>query len=76
MIQWLKKLKKNLNKELLALKKKVEITDGLFPRLRSTGGQPARLYEFAKVHEKDTPLGAVLSLSLSLSLFSVVLMRN
>ena len=30
--------------------------------MRSTGGQPARLYGLAKVHKVNTPLGTVLSL--------------
>ena len=36
--------------------------DGSYERLRSTGGQPARLYGIAKVPKKDTALGAALSL--------------
>ena len=52
-----------MNEELLATKKRVEITDGLNERLRSTGGQPARIfYGLAKAHKKDTPLQPVLSL--------------
>ena len=35
------KMKKNSNKELLAINKRDEITDGYYARLRSAGGQPA-----------------------------------
>ena len=44
----------NKNKELLAMNKRDEITDGLYARMRSTGGQRARLYGLAKVHMKGT----------------------
>ena len=33
--------------------------------MRSTGGQPARLYGLAKVHKENTPLKPVLSLPVS-----------
>ncbi|XP_063728862.1 uncharacterized protein LOC134856523 [Symsagittifera roscoffensis] len=56
------KIEKDINKELLAMKKKDEIDEALYSRLRSTGGQPARLYGLAKVHKKGTPLRPVLSL--------------
>ena len=56
------KIEKDINKELLAMKKKDEIDEALYSRLRSTGGQPARLYGLAKVHKKGTPLRSVLSL--------------
>ena len=36
------KIEKDINKELLAMKKKDEIDEALYSRLRSTGGQPAR----------------------------------
>ena len=64
MIQLIKKLKKNFNKELLANNKRDEISDGSYARLRSTGGQPARIYGPAKVHKKHTTLQTVLSFSL------------
>ena len=51
-----------MNKELLAMKKKDEISEALYTRLRSTGAQPARLYGLAKVHKQGTPLRPVLSL--------------
>ena len=38
------KIEKTMSKELLAMKKKYEISEALFTRLRSTGAQPARLY--------------------------------
>ena len=56
------KIEKDINKELLAMKKKDEIDEALYSRLRSTEGQPARLYGLAKVHKKRAPLRPVLSL--------------
>ena len=38
------KIKKDISKELLAVKNKDEISEALYTRLRSTGAQPARLY--------------------------------
>ena len=32
-----------------------EISDQLHSKMRSTGGQPARLYGLAKVHKVETP---------------------
>ena len=57
------KTKKNISKELIAMKKKNEISEALYTRLRSTGAQLARLYVFAKVHKQITPLHFVLYLS-------------
>ena len=56
------KTEKDINKELLAMKKKNEISEALYTRLRSTGAQPNRLYGSAKVHKQGTPLCPVLSL--------------
>ena len=56
------KIEKELNKELLAMDKRDEISDQLYSKMRSTGGQPARLYGLAKVHKDETPLRPVLSL--------------
>ena len=56
------KVEKELNKKLLAMNKRDEISDQLFSKMRSTGGQPARLYGLAKVHKDETPLRPVLSL--------------
>ena len=56
------KIERDINKELLAMRKKVEISESLYTRMRSTGGQPARLYGLAKVHKVNTPLRPVLSL--------------
>ena len=56
------KTEKGINKELLAMKKKNEISEALYTRLRSTGAQPNRLYGIAKAHKQGTPLRAVLSL--------------
>ena len=55
------KIEKDINRELLAMKKKDEISKAMYTRLRSTGTQPARLYELAKVHKQGTPLRPVLS---------------
>ena len=52
------RIEKHINKELLAMKKKDEISEAL----RSMGAQPARLYGLAKVHKQGTPLHPVLSL--------------
>ena len=38
------KIEKDISKEILAMKKKDEISEALYTRLRSTGAQPARLY--------------------------------
>ena len=57
------KIEKDLNKELLAMKKKDEISEALYTE---AGAQPARLYGLAKVHKQGTPLRAVLSLPGSL----------
>ena len=44
------------------MNKRDEISDELYSKMRSTGGQPARLYGLAKVHKDETPLRTVLSL--------------
>ena len=56
------KIEKELNKELIAMNKGDEISDQLCSKVRSTGGQPARLYGLAKVHKAETSLRSVLSL--------------
>ena len=56
------KIEKDINIELLAMKKKGEISKAMYNRLRSTGAQSARLYGLAKVHKQGTPLRPVLSL--------------
>ena len=56
------KTEKDLNIELLDMKKKDEIREALYTRLRSTGAQPGRLYGLAKVHKQGTPLRPVLFL--------------
>ena len=55
------KNEKELNKELLDMRKKWKIPVQVYQALRSTGAQPARLYGLAKVHKKETPLRPVLS---------------
>ncbi|XP_063729576.1 uncharacterized protein LOC134857129 [Symsagittifera roscoffensis] len=59
------KIERDINKELLAMRKKDEISESLYTRMRSTGGQRARLYGLAKVHKVNTPLRPVLSLPAS-----------
>ena len=56
------KIEKELIKELLAMNKRDEISDQLYYKMRSTGGQPARLYGLAKVHKDEKPVRPVLSL--------------
>ena len=56
------KIEKDISNELLAMKKKDEISEAMYNMLRSTGAQPARLYGLAKVHKQGTPLRPVLSL--------------
>ena len=56
------KIEKDINKELLVMKKNDETSEALYTRLRSTGAQPANLYGLAKVHKQGTPLRPVLSL--------------
>ena len=54
------KVEKDIIKELLAMKKKDEISEALYTRLRSTGAHPARLYGLAKPHKQGTQLRTVL----------------
>ena len=54
------KIGKELNKELLDMRKKGKIPVKIYKIFRSTGAQPARLYGLAKVHKKETPLRLVL----------------
>ena len=56
------RIERDINKELMATRKKDEISENLYTRMRSTGGQPARLYGLAKMHRVNTPLRPVLSL--------------
>ena len=56
------KIEKDIKKQLLAMKKKDEISEAMYNRLRLTGAQPARLYGLAKVHKQGTPLRPDLSL--------------
>ena len=49
------KIEKVLNKELLAMNKRHEISDQFYSKMRSTGGQPTRLYGLAKVHKLRHP---------------------
>ena len=46
------KNEKDLNKELLVMRKTPKIPVKVYETLRSTGAQPARLYGLAKVHKK------------------------
>ena len=56
------KIERDINKEWLAMRQKDEISENLYTRMMSTGGQPARLYGLAKVLKVNTPLIPVLSL--------------
>ena len=56
------KIERELNKKVLAMNKRGEISDQLYSKMRSTGGQPACLYGLAKLHKVETPLRPVLSL--------------
>ena len=61
------KIERDINKELLAMRKKDEISKNLYTRMRSIwggggGGQLARLYGLAKVHKENNPLRPFLSL--------------
>ena len=56
------KIEKDINKELLARKKRDKFSETLYTTLRSTGEQPVRLYGLAKVHKQCTLLRPVLSL--------------
>ena len=51
-----------INKELNCLKDEGKISEELFACLKSTGGQPPRLYGLAKVHKDAVPLRPVLSM--------------
>ena len=44
------------------MNKRDEISDQLYSKLRSTGGQTARLYGLAEVHKAEPPLRPLLSL--------------
>ena len=50
------KVERDINKELLAMRKKDEIGENLYTRKSSTGAQPARLYVLAKAHKENTLL--------------------
>ena len=55
------KYEKEPNKKLLDMRKKGKIPVKVYETLRSTGGQPARLYGLFKVHKKENPLRPVFS---------------
>ena len=58
------KIEKDINKELLAMRKEDEISENLYTKVRSAGGgrQPARPHGLAKVNKGRTPLTTVLPL--------------
>ena len=58
------KIEKDINKELLAMRKKDEISENFYIRMMSTEGQTARFSQLVKVHAK-TSLRPVLSLLFS-----------
>ena len=43
------------------MNKRDELSDQLYSKMRSTGGQPALLYGLAKVHKNETPIRPVIS---------------
>ena len=49
------KIERDINKEMLAIRKKDELSENLYTRMKFTGRQPARLNGLAKVHKKITP---------------------
>ena len=53
------KIEKDISKELLAIKKKNEISEALYTRLKSKWAQPTRLYGLAKLHKRGTPVRLV-----------------
>ena len=53
------KYEKEPNKKLLDMRKKGKIPVKVYEALRSTGGQPARMYELFKVQKKETHLRPV-----------------
>ena len=54
-------IEKDLNINLLSLKKSKDISEHLYSKLRSTCSQPARLYGLAELHRKIIPLRPALS---------------
>ena len=54
------KIEKNFNKELVTMNKRDQISDQLYSKMMSTGGEPARLYGLVKVRKAETPLRPVL----------------
>ena len=56
------KNEKELNEELLDVRKKGKIPVKVSKVLRSTEAQPARLYGLAKVHKKEIPVRPVLTI--------------
>ena len=51
----IKKIERDIIKELLAMRKKDKTSYNLYTRMWSIGGQPARLYVLAKVHKENNP---------------------
>ncbi len=56
------KEEERINDELETLKKSDKISEELYWKLRSKGGQPPRLYGLAKVHKASVPVRPVLSM--------------
>ena len=56
------KEEERINKTLADLRKNNKISESLFDKVKSTGGQPPRLYGLAKVHKASIPLRPVLSM--------------
>ncbi len=56
------KEEERINQELDSLKKSEKISEEMYWKLRSKGGQPPRLYGLAKVHKSSVPVRPVLSM--------------
>ena len=56
------KIQKDINSALLDMKKSSLINKEVYQKMRSTGAQPVRLYDLAKVHKNGIPLRPVLSI--------------
>ena len=56
------RVEERINEELNTLKQSEKISEEMYWKLRSKGGQPPRLYGLAKVHKASVPVRSVLSM--------------
>ena len=56
------KIEKETKSTLLETRRQELISEPIYHRIRTTGGEPARLYDSAKVHKTHTSLKPVLSI--------------